>query len=154
MFKLKIKSINRFKNIKEKTNRFLKNRIRNPIVSTCLSIKGLKKNQNNLPKSRLKRYAYGMGTTLTLFGLVFFSGPLVAFAKDLPADAKPKPTEVAPKPAPAMHPATTTRLSGAASMLCGLAVSSGSFAIGALCGAIVGVGILIAQGKIKIGRGK
>jgi len=144
-----------FTNLKTKINVFRKKKI----ASSKLFIKNARKKKTDLPKSKLKRYAYGMATSLSIVGLVLLSGPLVAFAKDLPVDAKPKPkaTGVTPAPAPnvhPVHPATATKLSGAASMLCGLAVSSGSFAIGALCGAVVGIGILIAQGKIKIGGGK
>ncbi len=38
-------------------------------------------------------------------------------------------------------------LSGAAASICALAVSSGSFLIGGICGVIVVVSILKAQGK-------
>jgi len=38
-------------------------------------------------------------------------------------------------------------LSGAAATICALALSSTSFAIGAVCGVIIVVGILKAQGK-------
>jgi len=38
-------------------------------------------------------------------------------------------------------------LSGAAATICALAISSGSFLVGAVCGIIVVVGVLKAQGK-------
>nr|YP_010282931.1 hypothetical protein MKT70_pgp104 [Nitzschia ovalis]ULD15695.1 hypothetical protein [Nitzschia ovalis] len=136
----------RLTNLKTKVNLFRKKKI----ASSKLFIKKIREKKADLPKSKLKRYAYGMATSLGIIGLVFLSGPLVAFAKDLPADAKPKkPANVSPAPAP-LNPAAVKALSGAASSICGLAISSGSFVLGALCGAVVGVGILVAQGKMKI----
>lgn len=38
-------------------------------------------------------------------------------------------------------------LSGAAASICGLAITSGSFAVGIACGVVVVIGILKAQGK-------
>ena len=93
-----------------------------------------------------------MGTSLTVFGVIFFSKPLMVFAKDLPADAAPGPqprsTGIAPAPTP--PPTTVQTLSGSASVLCALAAGSSSFVIGALCGSVVGISILIVQGKIKV----
>lgn len=150
------------RNFKTRINLFRKNKSaalklfgKNKIDSLKLSVKNSK---TKLPKSRFKRSAYGMGTSLAVFGVIFFSKPLMAFAKYLPdkmcpADAakpspKPRSTGVAPGPRPT--PTTVQTLSGSASVLCALAASSGSFVIGALCGAVVGVSILIVQGKIKI----
>ena len=93
---------------------------------------------------------YGMGTSLAVFGIIIFSKPLMAFAKDVPPADAPKPGSTGVTPAPAPVPTTIQTLSGSASVLCALAAGSGSFVIGALCGAIVGVSILIVQGKIKV----
>lgn len=73
---------------------------------------------------------------------------LSAVAKDIP---KNTPGEVCPSPSnqPAIAPSKeiVKGLSGLAASVCALAVTSGSFVVGAACGVIVVFGILKAQGK-------
>ena len=71
----------------------------------------------------------------------------------LPAIAKevPKAGEVAPSPSnqPAIAPSKeiVKGVSGVAASVCALAITSGSFVLGAACGLVVAFGILKAQGK-------
>jgi hypothetical protein len=81
-----------------------------------------------------------------LFALI-----LPAIAKDIPKNAL-KPGGMCPSftpLTPALVPSQQiiTGLSGAAATVCALAIGSGSFIIGGMCGVIVIVGILKAQGK-------
>ena len=100
------------------------------------------------PRSKLKSYLLGFGTVLSIFGITFFSSSLPANAKDTPKPGAPTPGQVAPAPAPAKQSdEIVATLTGAAATLCALAVSSGSFMVGAVCGVVVAVGILKAQGK-------
>lgn len=101
------------------------------------------------PRSKRKSLFLGFATVLGIFGVVLVGPVLPAIAKDIPKDT-PNSSEVAPAPPtqpPTSAPArqVITGLSGAAAGLSTLAVSSGSFMIGAICGLIVGVGILKAQ---------
>jgi len=105
------------------------------------------------PRSKRKSLFLGFATVLGIFGVVLVGPVLPAIAKDIPKDIPkdtPNSSEVAPAPPtqpPTSAPArqVITGLSGAAAGLSTLAVSSGSFMIGAICGLIVGVGILKAQ---------
>lgn len=104
------------------------------------------------PKSKLKSYLLGFGTVLSIFGVTFFTSTLPANAKDGPT---PVQTPGQGAPAPGQVPPARGKpseeiiggLSGAAATVCALAVSSGSFLIGAACGVVVVVGILKSQGK-------
>ena len=102
------------------------------------------------PRSKRKSLFLGFTTVLTIFGVTLLTPVLAAVAKDPPKNG-PKPGEVCPAPAPqpALVPSQqiTNTISGAAATICALAVSSGSFVIGGLCGVIVVIGILKAQGK-------
>ena len=103
------------------------------------------------PKSKIKSYLLGFGTVLSIFGITFFSSSLPANAKDVAKPGTPTPGTPAQGqvvPAPAKHSdEIVATLTGAAATLCALAVSSGSFLVGAVCGVVVAVGILKAQGK-------
>lgn len=102
------------------------------------------------PKSKQKSFFLGMTTVLGIFGVTLLAPLLPAMAKDVPKNI-PTPSEVcpAPTPQPALAPSQQiiSGLSGAAASICALAVSSGSFIIGAACGVIVAIGILKVQGK-------
>lgn len=71
-------------------------------------------------------------------------------AENLPKNPT-KPGEVCPAPVSqpllVLSQQITNTISGAAGAICALAINSGSFFIGGLCGVIVVVGILKAQGK-------
>ena len=62
-------------------------------------------------------------------------------AKDIPKPDAPTPGQVAPAPAKKNY--------GIVATLCALAVSSGSFMIGAVCGVVVAVGIFYLHTHFK-----
>ena len=105
----------------------------------------------NQPRSKRKSLFLGFTTIISIFGVTLFAPTLMAMAKDIPKNS-PKPGGVSPSP-PASQPVTlpskelTKGLAGVASTICALAVSSGSFIIGAACGLVVVYGILKTQGK-------
>merc|ERR1712176_1503231 len=99
------------------------------------------------PRSKLKCYLLGFGTALSIFGVTIFGTSLPANAKDTCPKPGPVPaTPAAPVPAKPSQEIVNT-LSGAAAGICALAVTSGSFLVGIVCGVVVAVGILKAQGK-------
>lgn len=102
------------------------------------------------PRSKRKSLFLGFTTVLGIFGVTLLASVLPAVAKDVPKKGA-KPGEVCPAPTqtPALVPSQQiiSGLSGAAATICALAVSSGSFMVGAVCGVIVVIGILKAQGK-------
>ena len=102
------------------------------------------------PRSKRKFLFLGFTTVLGIFGVTLLAPLLPAVAKNVP-EKKPKPSEVCPAPSqqPAMVPSQqiVSGLSGAAATICALAITSGSFAVGAVCGVVVVIGILKAQGK-------
>lgn len=93
----------------------------------------------------------GFTTALGIFGVALLAPALPAVAKEASQNKGPKSTELCPAPTqqPAVVPSQqiTHALSGAAATICALAISSGSFMIGAACGVVVAIGILKAQGK-------
>jgi len=104
------------------------------------------------PRSKRKSLFLGFTTVLGIFGLTLLAPVLPAVAKDL-TNKGAKPAQGCPAPAPTQKPALvpsqqiTSAVSGVAATICALAVTSGSFMIGAVCGIIIVVGILKAQGK-------
>lgn len=100
------------------------------------------------PKSKRKSLFLGFTTVLGIFGVTLLTPVLSAVAKDIPKKG-PKPSGVAPANQPATVPSNeiVKGLSGIAASVCALAVTSGSFVIGAACGVVVVYGILKAQGK-------
>lgn len=102
------------------------------------------------PRSKRKSFFLGVTTVIGIFGLTLFAPVLSAVAKDVPKNI-PTPGEVCPAPTPQRAFVSSQQIingfSGAAATICALAVSSGSFMIGAVCGVIVVIGILKAQGK-------
>lgn len=97
------------------------------------------------PRSKRKSYLLGFGTVLSIFGIAVFSSSLPVNAQDVPP--KPgQPTQVQPA-APKQSDQITKAVAGAAASVCALAVTSGSFLVGAACGLVVVVGILKAQGN-------
>ena len=139
-------------NIKNILSRFkgnAKNKITN-IKNVAQKFKENFSEAKSKPRSKRKSLFLGFTTVLGIFGVTLLAPVLPAVAKDIPKNT-PKPGEVcpAPTPQPALVPSQqiTAGLSGAAASICALAVSSGSFLIGGVCGIIVVVGILKAQGK-------
>ena len=98
------------------------------------------------PKSKRKSFIIGFTTAVSIFGLTLFGPALSAVAKDIPK-GNPKPTDIVPAAVPPSKKIINTGLSGLAASVCGLAVTSGSFAVGVACGFVVVVGILHMQGK-------
>jgi len=143
-------------NIKNTLSRFKEN-ARNKVTNIKNKAQnGFQKFKENFseaksePRSKRKSLLLGFTTVLSIFGVTLLTPVLAAVAKDLPKKG-PKPGEVCPAPAskPALVPSQqiTQTLSGAAATVCALAISSGSFVIGGVCGLIVVIGILKAQGK-------
>ena len=124
----------------------IKNRARNGALRFKENFDKAKKK----PKSKRKSLFLGFTIVLGIFGVTLLAPILPAVAKDVNAP-KPKPGEVCPaltqQPAIVPSQQIITGLSGAAATICGLAVTSGSFLVGAACGVIVVIGILKAQGK-------
>jgi hypothetical protein len=99
------------------------------------------------PKSKRKSFMIGLTTVVGIFGLTLLGPALSAVAQEIPK-GNPKFTDIAPAPAaPPKKEIITTSLSGLAASVCGLAITSGSFVVGAACGFIVVIGILHMQGK-------
>ena len=130
-----------------KFRKYLRSKVSNFKTKVKNSLENIKENEN-LPKSKLKSALLGMTTVFTIFGVTMFGPKLAAVAKDVPKSTPgspvcPTPSNPEPKPSKELVKA----LSGAAATVCGLAITSGSFLIGAVCGVIVVYGILKVQGK-------
>jgi hypothetical protein len=161
-FFIKVNILNLIKNLDmihiKKTLSRLKANSANKITNIITNIKnnaqnGAQKFKENFseakskPRSKRKSLFLGFTTVLGIFGLTLLAPVLPAVAKDLPNKGA-KPAQVCPAPAPTQpSQQIISGLSGAAATICALAVTSGSFMIGAVCGIIVVVGILKAQGK-------
>ena len=131
----------------------LKTTVKNKISTVKNSTQKFKENVSEAkskPRSKRKSLFLGFTTVLGIFGVTLLVPVLPAIAKDVPKNT-PRPGEVcpAPSPQPAVVPSQQiiTGLTGAAATVCGLAITSGSFLVGAACGVVVVVGILKAQGK-------
>ena len=112
-----------------------------------INLKKKFKQYKEKPKSKRKSFLLGFTTAVVIFGLTLFGPPLSAVAQDIPKE-NPKFTEIAPAPSvPPKKEIINTSLSGLAASVCGLTVTSGSFAVGVACGFIVVIGILHLQGK-------
>ena len=99
----------------------------------------------DLPKSKLKRATIGMITVLSIFGISLLGSTFPAVAKDKAPTNTPQPGTC-----PSAQPTSDSivqGLEGAAGVVCALAISSGSFIVGGVCGLIVVIGILKVQGK-------
>lgn len=118
----------------------LKNRVQ--VQDFKVNFKKKFKEYKEKPKSKRKSFIIGFTTVVGIFGLTLFGPALSAVAKDIPK-GNPKPTDIAP--APSVPPEIIN--TGLAASVCGLAVTSGSFAVGVACGFIVVIGILHMQGK-------
>lgn len=118
----------------------IKNRLKN-YIKEAQEIK-------DLPKSKVKRAAIGMITILSLFGISLLGSTLPAIAKDkMPTTTPTTPNSVQAPSAKPSSESIIQGLEGAAGVVCALAVSSGSFVVGGVCGLIVVIGILKVQGK-------
>ena len=142
----------KIKNLFLRFKRSVGNKIENFRNQAQNVVKEFKENYSEAkskPVSKRKSLLLGFSTILGVFRVTLFAPGLLAVAKDLPQDA-PK-TDICPSPSkqPVLAPSKEVIkvLSGAAASLCGLAVSTGSFWIGAACGLVVAIGILKAQGR-------
>nr|ULD16058.1 hypothetical protein [Cylindrotheca closterium] len=108
--------------------------------------------KTELPDSKIERGALGMITVLSIFGISWLGCKLPAVAKDVVPKNTPQPGS-APgtcNQPPSAKPAGelfNEGLSGAAGVVCGMAVSSGSYIVGGLCGFLVVIGILRVRGE-------
>lgn len=105
------------------------------------------KEVQNLPRSKRKSALLGMATVFTIFGIGLLGSSLPAIAKDLPVPGSPSPgSNPNPKSLPTKQSEEITKgITGAAASICAMAVSSGSFVVGAACGLVVVYGILRVQ---------
>lgn len=123
-------------------------RFKNRVQNFKINFKKKFKEAKEKPKSKRKSFILGVTTVAAIFGVTLFGPALSAVAKDLPK-GNPTPTDIVPSPrsVPPTRELINTGLSGLASSVCALAITSGSFAAGVLCGCIVVAGILHMQGK-------
>lgn len=122
-------------------------RLKNRVRDFKINFKNKLKDYKEKPKSKRKSFIIGFTAALGIFGLTLFGPALSAVAKDIPK-GNTKPTDIAPAPAaPPSKEIISTGVSGLAASVCGLAVTSGSFAVGVACGFVVVIGILQMQGK-------
>ena len=124
-------------------------RFKNRVQNFKINFKKKFKESKEKPKSKRKSFILGVTTAVAIFGFTLFGPALLAVAEDLPK-GNPKPTDIAP--APSVPPSNEiinagAGLSGVASSVCALAITSGSFAVGIVCGCIIVIGILHMQGK-------
>jgi hypothetical protein len=126
-------------------------RFKNRVQNFKINFKKKFKESKEKPKSKRKSFILGVTTAVGIFGFTLFGPALLAVAKDLPK-GNPKPTDIAPAPVPALPPSNeivNAGLSGASASVCALAITSGSFAMGIVCGCIIVVGILHLEGKYQ-----
>lgn len=137
-------SLSRFKKSIGRQVKNVKNKVQNAAQTFQKNVSEAKSE----PRSKRRSLSLGFITVLSIFGVTLLAPVLPAVAKDLPKRGA-NPSNVSPAPTPAVVPSQeiTKGLSGAAATICALAVTSGSFVIGGVCGVIVVVGILKAQGK-------
>jgi hypothetical protein len=84
-----------------------------------------------------------MATVFSIFGITLLGSSLPVSVKDIPVSA-PNPSSA---PSPKQSDEIAKALSGAAASVWALAVTSGSFLVGAACEIVVVYGILKVQGK-------
>ena len=122
-------------------------RLKNRVQDFKINFKKKFKEYKEKPKSKRKSFIIGFTAAVGIFGLTLFGPALSAVAKDIPK-GNPKPTDIAPAPfVPPSNEIINAGLSGVASSVCALAITSGSFAVGIACGCIIVIGILHMQGK-------
>ena len=145
-------------NIKNTLSRFklsARNKIKNKTTNIKNGAEKFKENfseAKNKPRSKRKSLLLGFTTVLSIFGVTLLASALPAIAKDVPKNTPtPTPNQVCPSPTPkpALVPSEqiVSGLSGTAAAICALAISSGPFMIGGICGVTVVIGVLKAQGK-------
>jgi hypothetical protein len=124
---------------------------KNTVQDFMINFKKKFRESQKKPRSKRKSFLSGFTTVLGIFGMTLLASVLPAITVDITKNT-PKPGQVCPAPAPINPPLLTSAqitigLTGAASTMCALAVSSRFFMVGGVCGIIVVVGILKAQGK-------
>ena len=136
--------MNKIKNIKNIVKKSLTNKLAN-FKNRFQQFKKDIKEAKNQPRSKRKSFLLGVATVLGIFGMTV--APVVA--KDIPKNTpNPTPNDLCPAPGNQVGSQQLINIfSGAASTIYALAVTSGSFVIGGVCGIIVVIGILKVQGK-------
>ena len=129
-----------------KIKKIVKKSLTNKLASFKNRFKQFKKDvkeAKNQPRSKRKSFLLGVATVVGIFGMTV--APVGA--KDIPKNT-PTPKDLRPAPGNQIGSEQLIKVfSGTASTIYALAVTSGSFVIGGVCGIIVVIGILKAQGK-------
>lgn len=133
--------------LKKRLSRFKQN-ARNKVQNNFQKFKEKFSKAKNQQRSKRKSLFLSFTTVLGIFGITLLVPALPAIARDIPKKA-PSSKDLCPtlSAQPTSSQQITAGLSGAATTICALAVSSGSFIVGAICGVIVVVGILKTQAK-------
>lgn len=128
------------------------NRLKNRAQDFKVNFKNKVEEYKEKPKSKRKSFSIGFTTAVAIFGLTLFGPALSAVASDI-ANETLKPPGIAPVQPPKQvidagaAGAAGAGISGLAASACSLAITSGSFAVGVVCGCIVVVAILRMQAK-------
>jgi len=122
-------------------------RFKNSVQNFKSDFKTKFKENKEKPKGTRKFFLAGVTTAVGIFGLTLVFPSLPAIAKDLPNQINPNPDITPMAPTPPSNEIVKTSVSGLAGSACAIAVTSGSFAVGILCGCIVVMAILKVQGK-------
>ena len=103
------------------------------------------KEAKNGPRSKRKSLLLGFTTAVGLFGITLFTPALPAVAKDVAKPTPGKPNGIIPSPKQQLPSDKIIEgIAGVAAAVCGLAVTSGSFLVGGICGIVVVYGVLKA----------
>jgi len=85
-----------------------------------------------------------MATVFSSIGITLLGSSLPVIAKDISVP-DPNPSSASNPPSPKQSDELAKSLSGAAAAVCALALTSGSFIVGAVCGIVVIYSILRVQ---------
>ena len=99
------------------------------------------------PVSKRKSLLLGFSMVLAIFGVTRLAPVLPVLAKDIPVPNPgntSNPGAISPSQAPVLN-----EVGSLAGSVCGLAVTTGSVAVGVACGFLVVIGILYIEKKFK-----
>lgn len=146
-------------NLVKKIRNNIRNNIRNKITNGSKRVKEINETfkktldeTRKKPVSKRKSALLGFVTVLAIFGFTVLAPVLPVLAKDIPvSNPCPGPGDIYPSPsqAPVLNEVSRDAFAGFAGSVCGLAVTTGSLAVGVACGFVVVLGILYVQKKSK-----